>query len=228
MNQLHQNLSVGTLLHLQAVAQNPDSGFDVQLIGYMPGESLLVSQPINNTTAVKLIAGMAYQARIVSGDSTYAFETEIVRVCEQPYQYMHLRFPKGVQGVTLRRAQRTQIDKSQLVLNMQDGAKTLSVTMLDISPLGACLASAQPLGKVGDFFYIDVKYKSTADSLTFPCTIRHINKASVKDANEPTYYHGVEFSRLDTKALSFITHFIRDNVTKQRIAQQIIPLTTIS
>ncbi len=218
MNKLHQNLSVGTLLHLQTAAQSPDSGFDVQLIGYMPGESLLVSQPINNTTAVKLIAGMAYQARIISGDSTYAFETEIVRVCEQPYQYMHLRFPKGVQGVTLRRAQRTQIKESLLVLNMQDGSKTLSVTMRDISPLGACLVSAQPLGKTGDFFYIDVQHKSTADSLTFPCTIRHINKAAARDTRKPTYYHGVEFSQLDTKALNFIAHFIRDNVTKQRIA----------
>ncbi len=218
MNKPHQSLSIGTLLHLQPVTLSPDSGFDVQLIGYMPGKSLLVSQPMNNAAAVKLVAGMAYQARIISGDSTYAFETEIVRVCEQPYQYMHLRFPKGVQGITLRRVQRTQIKESQLILNMQDGSTTLSVTMLDISPLGACLISTQPLGKMGDFFYIDVKHKSTADSLTFPCTIRHINKASVGDTKEPTYYHGVEFSRLDTKALNFITHFIRDNVTKQRTA----------
>ena len=217
MNKLHQSLSIGTLLHLQPVTQNPDSGFDVQLIGYMPGESLLVSQPINNAAAVKLVAGTAYQARIISGDSTYAFETEIVRVCEQPYQYMHLRFPHGVQGVTLRRAQRTQVGESQLTLNMQDGLTTLSVKMLDISPLGACLVSEQPLGKVGDFFCIDVQHKSTADALTFPCTIRHINKASA-GGNKPVYYHGVEFSRLDTKALNFISHFIRDNVAKQRVA----------
>jgi len=217
MNKLHQSLSVGTLLHLQPVAQNLGGSFDVQLIGYMPGESLLVSQPINNTAAVKLVAGMAYQARIISGDSTYAFETEIVRVCEQPYQYMHLRFPKGIQGVTLRRAQRTKVNESQLVLNMQDGSATLSVTMRDISPLGACLVSEQPLGKIGDFFCIDVQHKSTADSLTFPCTIRHINKASARGTGA-AYYHGVEFSRLDTKALNFITHFIRDNVAKQRTA----------
>ncbi|MFC1602148.1 flagellar brake protein [Pseudomonadota bacterium] len=217
MNKLHQSLSVGTLLHLQPTTQNPEGSFDVQLIGYMPGESLLVSQPINNTAAVKLIAGAAYQARIISGDSTYAFETEVIRVCDQPYQYMHLRFPKGVQGVTLRRAQRTQINESQLTLNMQDGLTSLSVKMLDISPLGACLISEHPLGKVGDFFCIDVHHKSTADTLAFPCTIRHINKASVKETG-PAYYHGVEFSRLDTKALNFISHFIRDNVAKQRTA----------
>ncbi len=217
MNKLHQSFSIGTLLNLQPVLQSSGSGFDVQLIGYMPGESLLVSQPLNNMTAVKLVAGMAYQARIASGDSTYAFETEIVRVCDQPYQYMHLRFPKGIQGVILRRAQRTQIRGSQLVLNMRDGADILSVTMLDISPLGACLVSEQPLGKTGDFFYIDVQHKSTSDSLTFPCTIRHINKAAVREGG-PAYYHGVEFSKLDANALNFITHFIRDSVSKQRIA----------
>jgi len=217
MNKLHQSLSIGTLLHLQPASQNPEGGFDVQLIGYMPGESLLVSQPINNTAAVKLVAGMAYQARIISGDSTYAFETEIVRICEQPFQYMHLRFPTGIQGVTLRRAQRTQVSASQLVLNMQDGSKTLSVTMLDISPLGACLVAERPLGKVGDFFCIDVQHKSTADTLTFPCTVRHINKASVRETGL-VYYHGVEFSRLDANALNFITYFIRDNVSQQRTA----------
>ncbi len=217
MNRLHQSLSVGTLIHLQPISQSSEGGFDVQLIGYMPGESLLASQPINNTTAVKLVAGMVYQARIVSGDSTYAFETEIMRVCEQPYQYMHLRFPAGIQGVTLRRAQRTQLTGSQLVLNMQDGSSMLSVTMLDISPLGACLVAEQPLGTVGDFFCIDVRHKSTADTLTFPCTIRHINKASVKET-EPVYYHGVEFSKLDASALNFITHFIRDSVAQQRTA----------
>jgi len=218
MNKLHQSLSVGTLIHLQPVSKSAEGSFDVQLIGYMPGESLLVSQPINNTAAVKLVAGMAYQARIVSGDSTYAFETEVVRVCDQPYQYMHLRFPSGIQGVSLRRAQRTQVSESQLVLNMQDGSTTLSVTMLDVSPLGACLIAEQPLGKVGDFFCIDVQHQSTAESLTFPCTIRHINKTAVREAAGPAYYHGVEFSKLDTNALNFITHFIRDNVTKQRTA----------
>lgn len=217
MNKLHQSLSIGTLLNLQPVLQNSGGGFDVQLIGYMPGESLLVSQPLNNMAAVKLVAGMAYQARIASGDSTYAFETEIVRVCDQPYQYMHLRFPKGIQGVILRRAQRTQISDSQLVLNMQDGTDMLSVTMLDISPLGACLVSEQPLGKTGDFFCIDMQHKSTADSLTFPCTIRHISKAAVREGG-PAYYHGVEFSRLDANALNFITHFIRDSVSRQRTA----------
>lgn len=217
MNKLPPSLSVGTLLNLQPVAQNSGGGFDVQLIGYMPGESLLVSQPLNNRAAVKLVAGMAYQARIASGDSTYAFETEIVRVCDQPYQYMHLRFPKGIQGVILRRAQRTRIGASQLVLNMQDGAEIRSVAMLDISPLGACLVSEQPLGKVGDFFCIDVQHKSTANTLAFPCTIRHINKTSV-GASQPAYYHGVEFSKLDVNALNFITHFIRDSVARQRTA----------
>lgn len=215
MNRLHPSLSVGTLLNLQPAAQNAGCGFDVQLIGYMPGESLLVSQPLNNRSAVKLVAGAAYQARIASGDSTYAFETEIVRLCDQPYQYMHLRFPKGIQGVILRRAQRTRISGSQLVLNMQDGAGRRSVTMFDISPLGACLVSAQPLGKVGEFFCIDVRHESATDVLAFPCTIRHINKTSVREG-EPVYYHGVEFSKLDVNALNFIAHFIRDSVARQR------------
>ncbi len=217
MNRLHPSLSVGTLLSLQPPVRDSGGGFDVQLIGYMPGESLLVSQPLNNQVAVKPVAGMAYRAYITSGDSTYAFETEIVRVCDQPFQYMHLRFPDGIQGVILRRAQRTRIDGSQLLLNMQDGAERLSVTMFDISPLGACLVSKHPLGKVGDFFCIDMQHKSAADTLTFPCTIRYINKAAAR-TGEPAYYHGVEFSKLGADALDFVAHFIRDSVARQRTA----------
>jgi len=129
---------------------------------------------------------------------------------------IYLRFPKGMQGVILRRAQRIQINASQLALNMQDGSERQSVTMLDISRLGACLVSEQPLGKIGDFFCIDMQHESTADAMTVPCTIRHINKASVGET-EPAYYHGVEFSKLDVKVLDFITHFIQENVAKQRI-----------
>ncbi|VAX08933.1 hypothetical protein MNBD_GAMMA26-2188 [hydrothermal vent metagenome] len=215
MNKPHPNLTIGTILHLQPVNQGAEYSFDVTLIGYTPGESLVVSHPLNNDAAIQLVAGAPYHATISSGDSIYAFETEILRVCEQPYQYMHLHFPAGIQGVTLRRAQRLSIEEPSLTLSIQDGAGPFGVTMQDISPLGARLIAEQPLGAIDDFFCIDVLHKSTTDPISFPCTIRHI-KHVARPGKKPVYHYGVEFSNLEASALSFITHFIRDNVTNQR------------
>jgi len=220
MSKPQPNLAIGTILHLQPVDQGTEHSFDVTLIGYTPGESLVVSQPLNNAAAVKLIAGAPYQARIISGDSVYAFETEILRVCEQPYQYMHLHFPAGIQGITLRRAQRLSLKEPSLMLSMQDGRTTFPVTMQDISPLGACLIAEQALGEIDDFFCIDVQHKSVTDPISFPCTIRHV-KHITRPGNKSAYHYGVEFSKLDPNALSFITHFIRDNVTQQRVSLEI-------
>jgi hypothetical protein len=106
------------MLHLEPKTQGPEYSFDTTLIGYVQGESLLVSIPFNNDAAIKLLVGTPYKTCIGTGDSVYAFQTEILRICEQPHQYMHLDFPAGIQGITLRRAQRLSVDEHALVLNI--------------------------------------------------------------------------------------------------------------
>ena len=215
MNKPPLNLAVGAMLHLEPTTQGPEYSFDTTLIGYVQGESLLVSKPINNDMAIKLMVGTPYKARIAAGDSVYAFQTQILRICAQPYQYMHLDFPAGIQGVALRRAQRLSVDERALVLNIQEGGVPLSVTMLDISPLGARLIAEQPLGKIGDYFCIDIQHKSATEQISFPCFIRRIHNVATANGDS-VFHHGVEFSKLDAKAIAFISQFIKDNVTKQR------------
>jgi len=102
-----------------------------------------------------------------------------------------------------------------VVLSIHDGSHLVSVKMVDISMLGACLVATESLGRIGDRFSIDLQVSECHGEITFPFVIRYISH-SADDNGNLIYQHGVEFSELDERAISFISRFIRDSVTEQR------------
>ncbi len=213
------NFDIGARMHLRSADDPRTELFDVTLIGYVQDKSLLVSQPVVDDKSHELDEQMLFNASIAAGDSVYAFQTRILHICDQPFPYMHLLFPREIQGGALRRSQRHIINEPAVVLNVQDGKTLVSVAMQDISTHGARLVAGHPLGEVGSSFVLDVQGKAAAELVAFPCVIRYLHQDKTENSGV-TFHHGVEFSELDNKTLAFVAQYISDNIAQQRHAPE--------
>lgn len=206
------NLLVGATLHMDLMSGETRRTYPVTLIGYFPGNSILVTMPQQGIHDLSVGVGDKFVVRFAEGDTTIAFQTSVINICSSPYPYLHLGYPEGVQGVMLRSATRYSTNKPIMLLAMLDGdsKEPISVTMSDVSITGACLLAEKDLGETGDTFDIDMEIKGQG-AIVLSCVIRYVNEGESGGSR-----HGVEFTHLDHKALLFLGKFIQDSVNHQR------------
>lgn len=78
---------------------------DGQLLGFRPGESLLVYFP-KRPPQVLLRVGMKLEAKLAMQSGIVGFECFVDQLCSQPYAYLHLTYPRALSLTPLRRAPR--------------------------------------------------------------------------------------------------------------------------
>lgn len=79
------------------------------LIGYEPGESVLVRTPLENNLPVNVHEGQAVLVRSFDGTRAYAFETTVQRICIAPFLYLHLGYPPEIQFLQVRQDARVPV-----------------------------------------------------------------------------------------------------------------------
>lgn len=102
------------------------------LIGYEPGESVLVRTPHENNLPVNVHEGQAVLVRSFDGTRAYAFETTVQRICIAPFLYLHLAYPPEVQYLQVRQDARVPV---RLLAEVRAQETWLPALVLD---LGAC------------------------------------------------------------------------------------------
>ncbi len=208
------NLMVGASLKIEP--EKGDSCYLVELIGYVTDKSLMVTPAYGDGSIRALKEGDKLAVRYLGNDKSYAFYSKVTFVCDKPYHYLHLEYPKGVQGLSARRASRVPIEGPVMRLNIREGEQILSVTMADISTQGARFISSSRLGGCGDQFIIEMPdIGGAGEVLSLPCVVRHVCE-QYPDAMgvATTFHHGVEFDHLDQAAQLFIARFIQDSISR--------------
>ncbi|MFN2309598.1 MAG: flagellar brake protein [Gammaproteobacteria bacterium] len=211
------NLVVGASLQLEM--PHPDAApLTVTLIGYVPGRSILV-MPAPDATGPDLHTGDICVARFESGDTLYAFNTRVLAVAAQPFGYLHLAYPQGVQAAMVRRSPRVPVNDVVMMLVMEEAGRKLSVALADISLSGARLVAGSRLGEIGERFSIEIPHVGSGGPgrVTLPCRVRYVRQEqSINPGGKRVYHHGVEFTGLSRQALVFIERYIGDKVVEQR------------
>lgn len=184
------------------------------LIGYVPGRSLLVSLP---PEAVSPATGEPCSAHFQADSHLYAFDTRVLYIANQPFSYLHLAYPEGIQTGSARRSQRVQINDMVMMLVMEEAGRKLSVALADISMAGARLVAGSRLGEVGERFAIEIPQLESDGSIALPCQVRYVREErSTTVGGKRVYHHGVEFTGLDRQALTFIERYIGEKVAQLR------------
>ncbi len=195
-------LKVGDRLQIQPPAQLTQERFTVRLIGYLDGQSILVTPPYANGLRLPLQEGETIIIRYFSGQNAFGFSATINKISKLPYEYFHLSFPEAVQGMIIRKAPRvrTRIITSVLKTDQAPGTDPKSAIIANVSASGALLDGRQPLGAKGDVLRLAFRvHLHNVDALL---SVNGVIRAVFEDDNpnpgRPAFiHHGIEFQDLE-------------------------------
>jgi len=103
------NLKVGDRLQAQAPKKVSAERCFVRLIGYLQDLSMLITTPATvNGVRMQLMEGDQLVMRVFSSQNAFGFACDVQRVCKLPYNYLHISFPKDIQGTVIRKAARVK------------------------------------------------------------------------------------------------------------------------
>lgn len=171
-----------------------------RLIGYIRGQSILITTPVESGQRVNMSDGEKVEVRMVTGSNIYVFQSVILRVCVSPSNYFHLAYPASVRAQKLRRSPWASVDLSATVANAQ-GAHELA-RIVNLSLDGAQLHIPGKLGEKNDALRITlhVRLDELETTLLLDALIQHVRPArSDQNWGQQLMEYGVEFSGLSTQ-----------------------------
>lgn len=209
-------LQVGDNLQLQFVGDDRDRRYNCPVIGYLPGQSLLVTTPRRDGKTILVREGQPLVIRMLSGNSVYAFSTQVLCSSSKPYPYLHLGYPKQLERIVVRKAQRARAD---LIVSVyrgdreEDDPEPKSAIMLDVSMSGSLLRSTTVLGDVGESVRLAARLTlgGVQAYLSIPGAIRNV-RAEPNEEGRTLYHTGVEFQLTEKQDIILLHGFVYERL----------------
>ena len=200
-------LKVGDRLQLEPPQGVTNERYVVRLLGYLEGRSMMVSSPVLAPNQHPLIEGDRLVVRIFSGQGAFGFKSFVERHIRSPFDYLHLTFPKNIEGVMIRKSPRVRTEHA--VRARSAGAES-EATFVNLSASGMLLNCESALGEVGGTLSVEFSLElfGTSASLKLGAQIRTSTVLNA-DADKPQHQHGLEFVDLsanDTLVLQAFVH----------------------
>ena len=169
---------VGERIQLRLLGRDIQAYYYANLIGYIKGQSILVTTPVTGGQRIAMTEGERLELRMLTGSNIYIFQSEILRVCVSPAHYLHLRYPERVQMQKLRNASRTRV---RIAAKLTDAQGELEVAqIIDLSPDGAQVLVPKTVGEKGQ--QVRLSFQATVDELSAALTvngvIQHVRPAA--------------------------------------------------
>ena len=205
-------LNIGDLIQLQFQSDKEQSRYFVTLIGYLEGQSVIVTTPVVNGSIMLVREGQDFVVRLFSGKSAYTFTSVANRVTNAPYPHLHLSYPKEVRGLVVRGSSR---DRANIICHAAvEGGSGYACIARDISIGGALIATREKIGDVGNQLTLKFRVKvNDADYvLTLNCQIRSVNASRPSVDEAPTILHGLSFEDVSSQDMLVISTLLYQNI----------------
>lgn len=216
-NNLELKHNIGDTLQLQFSPGNADDRYYVKLIGFLENKSILVTTPRMDGTALKIPTEQRFIVRMISGNSAQGFSATTIHSTTRPYPHLHLTYPKNLESITVRKAERVNcklivtVQNEEAERSLGDG---LSASMQDISTAGAQLFTNETIGEKGDT--ITINSKVTVADLEQYLTISGIIRRVVEPAkNGDKFEYGIEFILIEDKDKLLLHGFVYEQMMKE-------------
>lgn len=203
-------LENGQSVQLQRVDLAETSRQNVEVIGWSVGDSLIVKPPAVKNWLLILPLDTKYVARLFTGSRAYAFETSILCIHYDPFEYLHLSYPEKVKSARVRQAPRVKIDMEAKLTTGDE--KTMAVKVVDISRTGMGLLGPPSLGAVGDRLQLEfeVTLEKKDHSFSEAVIVRNLRPFG-KDSAEMIY--GMEFATLERSKSLILAGFLYEQMS---------------
>ena len=215
-------LHIGDRLQLEMAVDGVRSQHFTQLIGYVPGHSVLVRTPMVQNLPVPIREGEAVTVRSFAGRYASSFETTIVRACRAPFPYLHLGYPQSVRQALIRGALRVRVNLAGTALSptVSDPDMPSAITIADLSVSGALLEAESVLGEAGGRVELAFKFLVQPNNyevrLLTDAEIQSVKKGKRAGSSEEVYIHGVRFARLHTTESLLLQSYIQQVILSDR------------
>jgi c-di-GMP-binding flagellar brake protein YcgR len=186
-------LRIGDSMQLQIQTGTEKSRCLVTLIGYVAGQSVIVSTPVINGRPMPIREGQNLNVRFFSGKNAYAFSAVVRKTAATPYPYLHLSYPPEVRGLVVRSSPRAQA-RIACQASTEDGSNYKCIAR-DISIGGALIACREQMGEVGEnlLLRLPVKIGENEHTLDLSCQIRSVNISYASEDEMPVNLFGLAF-----------------------------------
>lgn len=183
---------VGTPFTLKIGEGKDAPRHQVNLIGWVEGDSLLVTHPRNDDGLVYVKEGQPVHARAGYDRWVCTFDTSVLKAPTHPLAYVHLRYPGHV---TASRVRATTRVKTNIIASAGASGDPLrhACTIKDLSLTGMLLHSKERLASPGAT--LDLYFRLGFDGDRHVCEFEGIvrNVTPVMGPNGPkAWNHGVE------------------------------------
>lgn len=211
---LKQN--IGNTLQLQFVPGNAEDRYYVKLIGYLEDKSILVTTPRMDGAALKILTEQKFLVRMISGNSAQGFSATAIYSTTRPYPHLHLTYPKDLQSITVRKAERVNC---KLIVTVQNEVAEYSLgegksaSMEDISTAGSQLFTMEAIGDKSNTVTINSKVSVAGieQYLKISGIIRRVVEP-VKEGDK--FEYGIEFVLLEDKDKLILHGFVYEQMMK--------------
>lgn len=210
-------LAVGTLLQLELTSMHLKVREPAKVIGYLEPISLLVTTPKDKGALIPVRDNDDIAVRYMDGEYVCGFKTAVIRICREPFSYLHLYYPAAIERVRIRNAERISTEMSVTIkLGSAEGIAVEDVMMKDLSASGARVFSRSELGPLGARLAIEanITFAGLKENLVFDAIIRN-----VAETNEPQgkiHQYGVQFMDLSQQCTVFIQGYIYECMISAR------------
>lgn len=158
---------VGERVQLRLLGRDIQAFHYATLIGYIKGQSILVTTPLSGRQRIAMTEGERLELRMLTGSNIVIFQSEIIRVCVSPSHYLHLQYPERIQMQKLRNASRTRV-RIAAKLTAAQGALEIA-QIIDLSPDGAQVVVPKLIGDKGQ--QVQLSFQASVDELTSTLTL---------------------------------------------------------
>lgn len=206
-------LGVGNRLQIQCPAHLQSERAFVKVVGYVDNVSLIVTAPSRNGMRLDLLENESLIVRAFSRQSAFAFSCSVLRVCRRPFDYLHLSFPRQVQGTVIRKS--TRVRGGFAAETGEAESPFAAATIDNISATGALVTAREPLGSPGDTVRLrfQVNLHGVDSALEMEAKILSLVRHDDVDGDGvPVLRHGVEFRNLQPTDRMIVTSFVYQQI----------------
>ena len=204
-------LQAGTKLQLQFTNEPERGRYQVTIIGYVEGRSILTTAPVSKGNVILLREAQEFIVRTVSGKQIISFKSEVKKVYHNPFSYIHLKPPEEVAQLVIRNAYRVDMDVIASVYcverNEQTGelsspASSFSAKISNMSTTGCAFQMLDQLPENSKEIIVSTKVKVAEQEkmINVEGIIRSHRELKLED--EIWHVYGIEYNEMsDDKRL---------------------------
>ncbi|NJD06863.1 MAG: flagellar brake protein [Methylococcaceae bacterium] len=178
-----------------------------EFLGLIPGNSLIVSQPLRAGRLINLGVGQRLTVHMLVRKHIHAFPSEILCMYKFPIPYLHLSYPDGIESSVVRTAARINVS---LLAVVQASEHPIPASISNLSGNGMAILCEHSLGEIGD----RISLGFTLPIIDRPChieTVAILRNMTLMKAQK-VYQFGLQLDELNPEQRVLIEAFIYHQV----------------